>query len=89
MAEPIVLACTPGGWPEDAPPRSALFGLSPEGHNGDDLEDLASFFRRLSDDHGMLPWTLAFRVIVPLIAKGHPNGAKGWRHPVMDWRYQE
>ncbi|MFG6728720.1 TniQ family protein [Burkholderia pseudomallei] len=76
-------ACRPGGWPEDAPPRSALFSLNPEGHSGDDLEDLASYFRRLSEDHCMLPWTLAFRSVVPLIG----SGSTGWRAKMACYCY--
>ncbi|WP_236860846.1 TniQ family protein [Burkholderia sp. MSMB617WGS] len=76
-------ACRPGGWPEDAPPRSALFSLNPEGQSGDDLEDLASYFRRLSEDHCMLPWTLAFRSVVPLIG----SGSTGWRAKMACYCY--
>lgn len=75
MTELTSTACRPGGWPEDTPPRSALFSLNPEGHSGDDLEDLASYFRRLSEDHCMLPWSLAFRSVVPLIGAGSAD----WR----------
>lgn len=67
MNSPPQLASRPGGWPDDSPPRSACFGLSPEGCSGDTFEDVGSYFRRLSAHHGMLPWTFAYRAIAPLI----------------------
>ncbi|MEM5448884.1 TniQ family protein [Paraburkholderia guartelaensis] len=66
MMEPIKVVSLPSGWPEDYPPRSALFELIPLGCDGGDYEDLASAFRRLSARHGILPWTLAFRAVAPL-----------------------
>jgi hypothetical protein len=68
MTKPKQLVSLPGGWPEDSPPRSAFFGLAPEGYNGESFEGLASYFRRLSAHHGILPRSLAVRAIVPLFA---------------------
>ncbi|WP_261540894.1 TniQ family protein [Burkholderia multivorans] len=83
MKETTNTVCRPGGWPEDAPPRSMLFSLNPEGHSGDNLEDLASYFRRLSEDHCMLPWSLAFRSVVPLVA----SGSAVWRAKMACYCY--
>ncbi|MGT2469325.1 TniQ family protein [Paraburkholderia terrae] len=55
----------PGGWPEDAPPRSILFSLAPYGCSGEDRENLGSYLTRLSDSHGMARWTLTNRIIGP------------------------
>lgn len=68
MSNSIILVSVPGGWPEDAPPRSAFFGLTPAGCSGESFEDLASYFRRLSAQHGILPWSLARRAIAPFFA---------------------
>ncbi|MGF6837905.1 hypothetical protein QF001_001772 [Paraburkholderia youngii] len=67
MTSHLKLASRPGGWPEDAPPRSTVFGLVPEGFSGETFEDLGSYFRRLAHRHGLLPWTLAYHAIAPLI----------------------
>jgi transcriptional regulator with XRE-family HTH domain len=67
MTSTLKLASRPGGWPEDAPTRSALFGVTPAGFSGDTFEDLPSYFRRLSAHHGLLPWTLAFHAVAPFI----------------------
>ncbi len=66
----------PGGWPEDTPPRSALFGLTPEGFSGETFEELSSYFRRLCDRHGLPPWTLAFHAVTPLIRGWDYNAAR-------------
>jgi transcriptional regulator with XRE-family HTH domain len=69
MTKAKALVSLPGGWPEDAPPRAAFFGLAPAGYNGGSYEDLASYFRRLSACHGIRPRSLAYRAVVPLFAK--------------------
>lgn len=55
----------PGGWPEDAPPRSILYSLPPYGCSGDDREHLGSYIARLSNAHDMARWTLTNRIIGP------------------------
>ncbi|ACD18262.1 TniQ family protein [Paraburkholderia phytofirmans] len=55
----------PGGWPEDAPPRSILFSLAPYGCSGEDRENLGNYLSRLSSAHGMARWTLTKRIIGP------------------------
>lgn len=66
MRNSIVLVGIPGGWPRDAPPRSAFFGLAPEGSSGESFEDLESFFRRTSANQRVSPRALAARAIWPL-----------------------
>lgn len=66
MNKPILLVRVPGGWPDDAPPRSAFFGLAPEGYNGESYEDLSSYFRRTSAYQRIPPRALAMRALVPL-----------------------
>ncbi|WP_454826664.1 TniQ family protein [Paraburkholderia xenovorans] len=55
----------PGGWPEDAPPRSILFSLPPYGCSGEDRECLGSYVTRLGIAHNISRWTLAYRIIGP------------------------
>ncbi|MDR6202134.1 TniQ family protein [Paraburkholderia graminis] len=55
----------PGGWPEDAPPRSTLYSLPPYGCSGEDRENLGSYLSRLSSAHDMARWTLTKRIIGP------------------------
>lgn len=55
----------PGGWPEDAPPRSILFSLVPYGCSGEDRESLGSYIARLCEAHGMTRWSLANTIIGP------------------------
>lgn len=55
----------PGGWPEDAPPRSTLYSLPPYGCSGEDRENLGSYISRLSSAHDMARWTLTKRIIGP------------------------
>jgi hypothetical protein len=57
----------PGGWPTDLPPRSTLFGLAPYGFDGATRENIVSFLRRTSNAHGLLPRTLAYHILVPLM----------------------
>jgi hypothetical protein len=57
----------PGGWPAGFPPRSQLFGVAPYGFNGATREHIVSFFRRMSNAQALLPRTVAFNVIVPLM----------------------
>lgn len=63
----VIVASIPGGWPDDAPPRSACFSLAPEGESGESYEDLVSYFRRLSAFHGITPRSFATRTIATLI----------------------
>lgn len=60
-----MIQTVPGGWPEDAPPRSRLFNLPPGGFDGQSREELRSYFRRLCAAHRMRPWTMANRVVIP------------------------
>ncbi|MEX3856489.1 TniQ family protein [Paraburkholderia sp. BR10923] len=62
MKSSIQLVSIPIGWPDDAPPRSACFGLTPEGESGESYEDLVSYFRRLCACHGIFPHSFAWRV---------------------------
>jgi hypothetical protein len=55
----------PGGWPEDAPPRSILYSRTPYGCCGEDRESLGSYTVRLSNAYGMTRWTLTNKVIGP------------------------
>lgn len=55
----------PGGWPEDAPPRSILFSLAPYGCSGEDRESLGSYITRLCEAHGMTRGTLTSTIIGP------------------------
>jgi len=55
----------PGGWPEDAPPRSILYSLPPYGCSGEDRESLGSYISRLSGAHDMARWTLTKGIIGP------------------------
>ncbi|MFM0033934.1 TniQ family protein [Paraburkholderia strydomiana] len=55
----------PGGWPEDAPPRSILYSLPPYGCSGEDRESLGNYILRLSAAHDMARWTLTNRIIGP------------------------
>ncbi|MEX3639613.1 TniQ family protein [Paraburkholderia sp. BR14320] len=75
MTSTLEPVCRPGGWSDDTLPRSALFGLAPEGSTGDTLEELSSYFRRLSAHHNLLPWTLAFHAVTPLICGRKQNVA--------------
>ncbi|MFC0129854.1 helix-turn-helix domain-containing protein [Ralstonia solanacearum] len=59
------IQAVPGGWPDDAPPRSRLFNLPPSGFDGQSREELRSYFRRLCAAHRMRPWTMANRVVIP------------------------
>ncbi|TCG03061.1 hypothetical protein BZM27_51280 [Paraburkholderia steynii] len=79
MRNSIILVSVPAGWPEDAPPRSAFFGLTPEGCGGASYEDLASYFRRLSAHHGLLPRSVAMRVVLPLL---RDETTDYWMHEV-------
>ncbi|MHB9838291.1 TniQ family protein [Paraburkholderia terrae] len=67
MKRVIAQNVRPGGWPADAPRRSILFSLSPYGFDGATRENIVSYFRRLSDAHGILPRTLAYGFIVPFM----------------------
>jgi hypothetical protein len=71
------LVSLPGGWPAESPPRSAFFGLSPAGHNGESFEGLSSYFRRLSAHHRILPRSLARRAVVPLFTD-HDTKYQEW-----------
>lgn len=57
----------PEGWPVDHPSRSILFGATPYGFDAATRESLVSFFRRTSDAHGLLPRSLAYHLIIPLM----------------------
>lgn len=63
MSDSAYLCRLPGGWPADAPPRSMLFTCEPLGKTAADVEDLASYFRRLCGLHGILPWSIALRIV--------------------------
>ncbi|WP_233832853.1 TniQ family protein [Paraburkholderia sp. ZP32-5] len=76
MTEKIALVELPGGWPKDAPPRSAFLGLAPLGVGGESFEDLASYFRRLAELHLMRPWTLAMRAVAPVISGKSERGRR-------------
>ena len=69
MTTSTPLVRVPGGWPDDTPPRSACFGLAPEGETGASYENLVSYFRRLSAAHGITPHSFAFRAVGPLFDK--------------------
>ncbi|WP_425469530.1 TniQ family protein [Paraburkholderia azotifigens] len=60
-------AASPDGWPIDLPPRSLLFGVTPSGFDGATRENIVSFFRRTADAHGILPRSLAYHVLVPMM----------------------
>ncbi|MEX3929154.1 TniQ family protein [Paraburkholderia sp. BR10936] len=62
MKASVQLVSIPSGWPDDAPPRSACFGLTPEGESGESYEDLVSYFRRLCACHGIFPHSFAWRI---------------------------
>jgi hypothetical protein len=53
----------PGGWPEDAPPRSILYSLSPHGCSGEDRESLGSYLDRLCEGYDMTRWTLTNTIV--------------------------
>jgi TniQ len=78
----------PGGWPVDAPPRSPVFGMAPQGYSGDTIEELGSYFRRLAAEHGLLPWTLAYCAVAPLICgrdfKGNRDVADDCYSPAVN-----
>ena len=67
MKTSITLVSIPGGWPDDSPPRSACFGLAPEGESGESYESLTSYLRRLSAFHRIFPGTFAVHVLGPLL----------------------
>jgi hypothetical protein len=56
----------PGGWPEDAPPRSILYSLAPLGCSGEDRESLGSYLNRLCEAHDMTRGTLANTIVGPV-----------------------
>lgn len=56
----------PGGWPDDAPPRSTLFSLTPHGCSGEDRESLGSYVARLSAAQDILRGALAYRIVGPV-----------------------
>ncbi|WP_408602441.1 TniQ family protein [Paraburkholderia guartelaensis] len=66
MKTSLTLVSVRGGWPDDSPPRSACFGLPPQGESGASYESLASYFRRLSAYHGIFPRAFADRAVRPL-----------------------
>ncbi|CAB3704192.1 hypothetical protein LMG22037_03673 [Paraburkholderia phenoliruptrix] len=55
----------PGGWPDDAPPRSILPSLPPYGCSGEDRESLGSYVSRLSDAQDIPRGALAYRIVGP------------------------
>lgn len=55
----------PGGWPEDAPPRSILASLAPYGCSGEDRESLGSYLNRLCEAHEMTRWSLTKAIVGP------------------------
>jgi hypothetical protein len=55
----------PGGWPEDAPPRSILASLAPYGCSGEDRESLGSYLNRLCEEHEMTRWSLTTVIVGP------------------------
>ncbi|WMY11750.1 TniQ family protein [Paraburkholderia phenoliruptrix] len=63
----VALVSVPAGWPENCPPRSAFFDISPEGVCGASFEDLYSIFRRTCAAHLMRPFSLAHRALTPLV----------------------
>jgi hypothetical protein len=56
----------PGGWPEDAPPRSILYSLAPHGCSGEDRESLGSYLNRLCEAYDMTRGTLANTIVGPV-----------------------
>jgi TniQ len=58
----------PNGWPEGAPARSILSGTYPYGmSNGGARESLGSFMNRVCNAQDIGRWTMAYRVLGPLI----------------------
>lgn len=67
----------PGGWPEDAPPRSILASLAPYGCSGEDRESLGSYLNRLCEAHDMTRWSLTNTIVGPAAEELlHVSGAR-------------
>lgn len=67
----------PGGWPEDAPPRSILYSLAPYGCSGEDRESLGSYLTRLCEAHEMSRWSLTNTIVGPAAEELlHVSGAR-------------
>ncbi len=79
----LLMANRPTDWPEEFPPRSYLHNLEPRGFDGATREDLRSYFVRLCIEVNLPPWSVALKLVAPLVSARRAINARTFAN---DWR---